>query len=352
MKGRFTLLVALILAVCLAAASPAAAALNLRLNIMYSERHPLSMEAFKPWADEVAKVTQGRVKVTVFYSNALSVPQQVYDATVAGAIDVGLAAPTYARDRFLLSGVLDLPMVASTYGETNSVVMWELFEQFPEIQNEYKDVKMLWMYVNPAYQLHFTKKEVRTLEDLKGAVISGGGTMALAMLRALGAAPEAITMTDVYLALQKGVVEGCFLPYAPLRSQRIADVLNFHTEANLVANTFYVVMNKSKWNSISPRDQQAIEAISGMAMARQCGKTFDIHEQRDIWWMKEKGDTFYTLTPEERQRWAERILPLRADWVKDTEAKGLAGQRILDEALRLLEIRHNELLRSLEEKGK
>lgn len=335
MKKRISFVLAMILVLSLACASTAAA-LNLRLNIMYSERHPLSVEAFRPWADEVAEVTNGRVRVTVFHSNALSPPPQVFDATISGVMDVGLAAPTYARDRFLLSGVMDLPMVAGPSGEINSMVMWELFEKFPEIQNEYKDVKMLWMFVNPAYQLHFSKREVRTLEDLQGTVISAGGTMALAILRALGAAPEAITMTDVYLALQKGVVEGCFLPYAPLRSQRIAELVNHHTNVNLAANTFFVVMNKRKWESISPEDRQAIEAISGGVMAKRCGKVFDTNEQKDIQWMKEQGNTFYTVSPEERQKWAERILPLQTEWVKDTEARGFEGQKILDQALKLV----------------
>jgi len=335
MKKRISLVLAMILVLSLAFASTAAA-INLRLNIMYSERHPLSVEAFRPWADEVAEVTNGRVKVTVFHSNALSPPPQVFDATISGVMDVGLAAPTYHRDRFLLSGVMDLPMVAGPSGEINSMVMWELFEKFPEIQNEYKDVKMLWMYVNPAYQLHLSKKEVRTLEDLQGTVISAGGTMALAILRALGAAPEAITMTDVYLALQKGVVEGCFLPYAPLRSQRIAELVNHHTNVNLAANTFFVVMNKRKWESISPEDRKAIEAISGGVMAGRCGKIFDINEQKDIQWMKEKGNTFYTVPPEKLQMWAERIRPLQTEWVKDTEDRGFEGQKILDQALKLV----------------
>jgi len=134
----------------LALAIPASA-LNLRLNIMYGPKHPLARGVFKTWAQQVKKVTQGRVKVTIFYASALAKPKQVFGATVSGVTDVGLSCPTYARDRFPLSGVLDLPMVATSSAEKNSAVLWKLYEKYPAMQKEYSDVKLLWLYTNPAY---------------------------------------------------------------------------------------------------------------------------------------------------------------------------------------------------------
>jgi TRAP-type C4-dicarboxylate transport system substrate-binding protein len=313
-----------------------ASAMNLRLNIMYGPKHPLSKGVFKTWADEVKKVTDGRVTVTIFYASALAKPKQVFDATVSGVTDVGLSCPTYARERFPLSSVLDLPMVATSSAEKNSAVLWKLYEKYPAMQKEYKDVKLLWLYTNPAYQIHFTKRKVRTLEDMKGAIVSGGGGVSLQMLKAFGANPEAIIMTEVFLALQKGVVEGCFLPYAPLRPRRMADLLHTHTVGDFVANAFYVVMNKKKWEKISPADQKAIMKVSGLAAAMASGKDFDKSQERDIAWMKKKGDQFFVLDAKERASWAQRILPIRDKWIKDLSGKGLPAQKVLDDALSML----------------
>lgn len=313
-----------------------ASALNLRLNIMYGPKHPLSKGVFKTWADQVKKVTDGRVTVTIFYASALAKPKQVFDATISGVTDVGLSCPTYARERFPLSSVLDLPMVATSSAEKNSAVLWKLYEKYPAMQKEYKDVKLLWLYTNPAYQIHFTKRKVRTLEDIKGAIVSGGGGVSLQMLKAFGANPEAIIMTEVFLALQKGVVEGCFLPYAPLRPRRMADLLHTHTVGDFVANAFYVVMNKKKWDKISPADQKAIMKVSGLAAATASGKDFDKSQERDIAWMKKKGDEFFVLDAKERARWAKRITPIRDKWVKDLSGKGLPAQKVLDDALSML----------------
>ena len=335
MKRLFSVIVCMMLLCTLVMASTAWA-INLRFNVMYGPKHPLCREAFKPWAERVARVTDGRVKVTIFYASALCKVKQVYDATIAGVTDMGVSCPTYARDRFLMSGVMDLPMVAGEKAKISSEVLWLLYEGFPEMQKEYSDVKLLWMYMNPAYQLHFTKKQVRNLDDIKDTVISAGGTVSTRILKALGASVEAMPMVEVYLALQKGVVEGCFLPYAPLKSQRMTEVLNYHTEANLVANTFYVVINKDVWGKISLTDQKAIEKISGMEAARLCGSVFDKYQEIDRAWMAKKGDQFIKLEPAERERWTKRILPIRNGWLKDAEAKGLPGKRFLETALKLM----------------
>ena len=335
MKKSFLVALA-VLFLCTAVLPSMAWAINIRFNVMYSPKHPLCREAFNPWAKEVAKVTDGRVKVTLFYSSALFKPKQAYDAVATRVGDMGLVLPTYERNRFLVSSVLDLPMVAVEKAKTNSEVLWEMLQTFPEIRKDYSDVKVLWAYMNPAFQLHFTKKQVRNLDELKNTVVSAGGTVNARIMKSLGASVESIPMTGVYLALQKGVVEGCFLPYAPLRSQRMADLLHYHTDANLMAVSFFVVINKDVWSKISPEDQKAMEKISGLEGARLVGSVFDKYQVRDTKWMAKKGDKFYTLEPAEREKWAKRILPIRNEWIQDVKGKGVNGERLLETGLRLM----------------
>ena len=329
-----TMLAALFL--CTLIMPSAAWAKNIRFNIMYTPKHPLCTQVFKPWAEKVSEVTNGRVEVTLFYSNALFKPTQAYDAVSTRVGDMGIVLPTYARNRFLASGVMDLPMVAGEKAKVNSEVLWQMYQTFPEIRNDFSDVKVLFPYMNPAFQLHFSKKEVRSLEDLKDTVVSAGGTVNARIMKSLGASVEAIPMVEVYLALQKGVIEGCFLPYAPLRSQKIADLLHFHTNANLMAAAFFVVINKDVWAEISPEDRKAMEKISGLEGATRVGTVFDEGQIRDTEWMTEKGDKFFTLDPAQKEQWAKRILPIRDEWLKDVKAKGVNGKPILEKAIKLM----------------
>ena len=128
MKKLFLVALALLF-LCAVILPSMAWAMNIRFNVMYSPKHPLCREAFNPWAKQVAKVTDGRVKVTLFYSSALFKVKQAYDAVATRVGDMGLVLPTYARNRFLVSSVLDLPMVAQEKAKINSEVLWEMYQE-------------------------------------------------------------------------------------------------------------------------------------------------------------------------------------------------------------------------------
>ncbi len=318
-------------------ASTSAHALNLRFNVMFTPKHPLCREAFVPWSKQVKEVTSGRVKVTMFYSNALFKPKDAMNAISSRIGDIGIVLPAYNRNKLLLNSVMEQPMVAGKKALVNSEVVWELYQSVPEMQKELEEVKVLWAYMNPAFQLHFTKKNVATLDDLQNTVISAGGTTQTQIIRSLGASPEAMPMVNVFLAMQKGVVEGCFLPYAPLRTQKIANLVKYHTNANLMAVTFFIVVNKGVWDKISPEDQKAIEAISGLTAAQKCGQVFDKAQERDTAWMEKNGHTFVSLSAEQQKMWAEKVNPIRQTWIKDAKAKGYADPgKVLDKALQLM----------------
>ena len=58
------------------------------------------------------KVTDGRVKVTMFYSNALFKPKDALDAISSRVGDIGIVLPVYTSSRLILNSVMDQPMVA------------------------------------------------------------------------------------------------------------------------------------------------------------------------------------------------------------------------------------------------
>jgi TRAP-type C4-dicarboxylate transport system substrate-binding protein len=96
-------------------------------------------------------------------------------------------------------------------------------------------------------------------------------------------------------------------------------------------------MNLKKWNSLSPQTQKIIDEVSGAAASERFGKMFDKLSVPDINYMKKQGDTFITLAPEEKKRWAAAILPLRDKWIKDRTAKGLPADKVVNEMIRLSE---------------
>jgi len=201
--------------------SGSASALNLRFNVMYGPKHPLCKQVFAPWANEVKKVTDGRVKVTMFYSNALFKPKDALDAISSRVGDIGIVLPVYARSKLILNSVMDQPMVAGEKALQNSEALWEMYQSTPDMQKELKDVKVLWSYMNPAFQLHFTKKKVENLKELQNAVVSAGGATQTQLLRLLAPLPRPCPWCRSFWPCKKASWKAAFSPTRPFAHKKL-----------------------------------------------------------------------------------------------------------------------------------
>jgi len=334
--GLFVCLVLFLVAVLL---TPAWAAekkpIKLKLSIAYPARHPLTVNAYGVWAKKVEQRTNGQVKITIFPGGTLAKTKENYDATIAGVCDIGFFPQAYAAGRFPVSVGMNLPMLFPS-AKVASQVAWDIYNKFQEIQAEYSDVKLLLFYCTPPYEIHTVKKPIKTMGDLKGLQIRAAGPAAAGITTALGGTPVAISMPEAYMGLQKGVLDGLVSPFGPMKGFKTADVTHYHTmNATLFSNLFCVVMNLKKWNILSPNIQRIIDEESGAAGSKLFGTAFDSITAPDIKYMKNQGDTFTTISPEEKKRWATAIKPLRDKWVNKMLGKGKPAKEILSEMIRL-----------------
>jgi len=301
----------------------------------YPDAHPTVVNAFKPWINEMDEQSNGRLKIHYFAPNTLCPQNDVFDSTVSGFADIGSAYEGYNPGKFPLTEMINL-MLEIPSAEAGALVMWDLIQNFPEVQDQYKDTKMLWAWTSATFQIHTVKKEVRTLEDLKGLKIIGWDTQRLEILRLLGANPMEISPLDTYLSLERGMADGVMCPLAPVRSYKISDVAKYHTIVDLGVGPFYAMMNQDKWNSLPADLQSLIEETTGAKMARRCGITLDEGSVDDSKRLMDEGHTFYVLPPEEKERWIEATGPLQDEWVKNMEAKGFtSAKEILETAKQL-----------------
>lgn len=309
--------------------------IKLKVSVAYPAKHPMTIKAFGVWSKSVEERTRGQVKVTLFPGGTLSKVKENYDATVAGVCDISMYVPAYAAGRFPLSNAMNLPMLFPS-STVASQAAWELYQKFPEIDKEYSDTKLLFFYFTPPYEIHTVKRAVNTMNDLKGLQIRTAGPISAKIMEAFGASPVAISMPEAYMGLQKGVLDGLVSPYGPMRGFKTANVTHFHTtNANLFSNAFCVVMNRNKWRGLPPDIQKGLEELSGAEAAKLFGGTFDKITGPDIKYMKDKGDTFTTISQMEKKRWTDAIKGIRVKWIKDMEGKGMPSKKILDEMIRL-----------------
>jgi TRAP-type C4-dicarboxylate transport system substrate-binding protein len=164
---------------------------------------------------ELEARTGGRVKAEPALAGSLGPAAEQFELIASGMADIGGFIAAYTPGRFpLLSLMIELPhMVGMTKPLTkayNELVKKGYFDK------EVEPTKLLWVSSVTPIQIMLAKDKITTLERLKGKKIGTSGEFWLAIAPKLGVVPVSITVPDIYSALEKGTVDGTFLPYSTM----------------------------------------------------------------------------------------------------------------------------------------
>ena len=314
------------------------------IQLTYSSQNPQMgwgpVHADQPWLKKIEEATKGRVKTEAYWAQTLAKGPDTWNAIKTGVADMGWCVHGYWADMTPLADVINLPALPFKTGEKGSEILWRLYDKFPEFQAQYKDVHMLILHTSAPYFLITTKKQVKTLEDIKGLKLRALGGVATEQMKALGAIPVLIPMPDTYLAMDKGIIDGMAAPWEATLSFRFYEIVKYYTMVPLSgAGVDSVPLNKQKWESLPKDIQQAVMSVSGLVGSKFWGHNFfDTAEEGVLERIKQGNYQMvrYTPPPEELQRWVKASQPIWKEWVKRTETKGYpVAQQVLDAALEM-----------------
>ena len=298
------------------------------------------MKAIAPWAKQVEEATDGKVKIQIFYSQTLTKGKDAWEATKNGIADISWCFHGYWPGLTPLADVISLPALPYTTAEKGSEVLWKLYEKYPAIQEQFADNKVLLLFTSNPYILITTKKQVKTMEDIKGMKIRMSGGPPTEMMKALGGTPMMVPMPDNYMSLQKGVIDGMGAPWEAIHGFRLYEVVKYYTETPFPAVYFSIAMNRKKWDSLDKEIQDAIMSVGGLEGSKFWGRNhFDTAKDGVMEKVKSEGKSIdiYTFSDQERQRWIDTAgKPIWDQWVKKMEDAGHSNaQEILDTAISL-----------------
>lgn len=316
-----------------------AAALTLAAGVVRAEEKVIKMDfssflpptdkvsiAFENWSKEVEQKTNGRVKIKFHPGGTLTPGAQAYDSMVRGVSDLASSSLAYTRGRFPMFELLDLPLGVKS-ARTATLLSNEYFKKFSV--KEFGDSKIMF-FSSHGPGLLFTRKPVQKLEDLKGMKIKCAAGATVDMLKALGAVPVPMSMGDTYDGLQRGMLDGMLGPYAVMATYRLGEVVKYSVENydSAYFNTFFVAMNKDKWNALPKDVQDIIEGINDQ-WTHKAGDAWDEGDVDGKKFMAARGNTIAPLSDKEDARWAVQVRPMIDAYVKDKTEKGLPAAEAL-----------------------
>jgi len=323
--------------------APTAASAVKTWNLNYAHENTPSeyftLYGHVPFAQDIEKVTDGKVKITFHGEQTLIKSSQIWDGVKSGKVDMGWMFTGYYPGQFSLIEVSALPFLYpnATVGGKST---WQLFSKYPQIQSQFKDVKILAIWTTEPYFIGARSKFYRKAEDFQGQKIRAGNGPQADFVKALGGNPVMVGMPEVYLNLQNGSLDAALLPAEAYAGRKIFEVAPYATYVSTAAVVNAIIMNLDLWNSFPKDIQDQITSVSGeKASVRFSSQVFDKSYQD----MKGNIEAFggkiqeYSLPQDELQIWINKAgKPVWNSWVQAQTAAGLTGaQQILDDAIAL-----------------
>lgn len=298
--------------------------IELNYSVFFPAPHIHSVLA-NEWGQEIAKRTNGRVKVSVFPGGTLTPADKCYDGVEKGISDLGMSVFAYTRGKFPLTEAVDLPIGIKS-GLAATKLINEYYKKFNP--KEMDGVKVMFLHAHGPGLLH-SKNAVNKLEDAKGMKIRCTG-LATKIVAALGGTPVAMPMGETYDALSRGVVDASMAPQESLQTWKWGEVVKFTTEdfGASYSTGMFVVMNKDKWNSLPPDIQKVIEKVNEEWIIKS-GNGWDQIDKAGREYTLQRGNKIISLSKEEDERWVKAVRPLLEDYVNNMKSKGLPGEEAL-----------------------
>ena len=293
--------------------------------------HPLTRDVLGGWAAAVEKATNGRVKMQMLAKHPVA-PQGTFDGVRDGVMDVSYVTASYTPARHPLPLLAELPGSGGT-AEINSVAFSRIHWKHLHKAGEYKGVKLLGVFTHGPGQMFLVKKPVNSIADISGMKIRSGGGISEASAKALGASPLVKPAPESYEILASGVADGTFFPAESIRSFNLDKVVKHATifPGGFYSSAFGFFMNEEKWNKLSKQDQDAINSVSGEALARLAGQAWDAADKGGMEALRAAGVNIQQASPAFIAEVRSRTEPLANNWIQAANAKGLEGAKVLAE---------------------
>ena len=320
-KAFFLVIAALVL---LSASMAAAEPIVIKFSHVVAVDTPKgeAAEYFKKLAEER---TKGAVKVEVYPNSQLYKDKEEMEALQMGSVQ--MLAPSLAK--FAPLGVkefelFDLPFIFDNYKELHAVTGGPVGKKLLKML-EVKGVLGL-AYWDNGFKVMSANKPLRVPADFKGLKMRIQSSKILdAQMRALGAIPQVMAFSEVYQALQTGVVDGTENPPSNLYTQKMYEVQKYVTLSDHGYLGYAVIVNKKFWEGLPADIRTQLES----AMADATTFANDIAKKKneqDMAAVKASGKTeVITLSPQERAEWKQALNKVH------TEMAGRIGADLIKE---------------------
>ena len=244
------------LSIVLLSTSVSFGAVTLKLGHIAEPENPYGQGA-DHFANLVKERTKGEVIIQVYPSSQLGNQRDLVEGLTFGTVDMTLTGTAVLGNFIPEVAVFDLPFIfrdiPHAYKALDTVGM-DLCKK-----GEGRGMMTLAIWENGVRHMTNNKRPIKTPEDMKGLKMRVmEQPVYIEMMKALGASPTPMAMSELYTALQKGVIDGQENPLAHIATKRFYEVQKY---ISLTGHTYAsepLLISTISWKKLTPEQQQIV----------------------------------------------------------------------------------------------
>jgi C4-dicarboxylate-binding protein DctP len=307
----------------------AGAKTEFRLSNQFPASHHVS-KGLVLFAAKVKEYSKGAVEVKIFDSAQLYKDTEIVEALQDGLIETGLVPVNKWSGMIPAADVFEMPFVFKDLTSIKKFIdagAGDLLDK--EFQK--RAVKTLF-WVDYGYIQFFNNKRPLTKpDDFKGVTMRSFSSGDADTLKALGAAPTVMSSSEMYMALQRGTMDGATTGMPAAVSRKIQEVQKFMTEANYTTAQFVMQANLKWWEKL-PQDQREAILKAGKEAEEWIRGAIAQSEDEAEKVIRKAGVQIHPLAPEARPLFIKATEPVRQAFANKT---GELAKKLMEIALGL-----------------
>jgi tripartite ATP-independent transporter DctP family solute receptor len=220
---------------------------------------------FAASAEEFAKQANAKLgakaKVVVYGSSQLGGDKELLQKLKLGTVDIALPSTVMSSEADLF-GVFEMPYLVKDRNHMQRIekeVFWKALAPAAEA----KGLKILAVWENGYRHITNSKRPINTPADLQGIKLRvPEGKWRVKMFQAYGANPSPMKFSEVFTALQTGVMDGQENPFTQIFSAKFQEVQKFLSLTGHVYTPAYATVGAKKWASLPADVRSTLEAVA------------------------------------------------------------------------------------------
>jgi len=323
-KGRVVFIISVLIAILVMVTTPCSAeTVKLRLAHHFAPKDTWSISTDE-FAKRVEERSNGELVIKVFSGGQLGAERDYLEGLQLGTVDLGVAGPGVMANFDPLIGIFDLPFLYTNYEHANKVMDGSPGQKVFDSYANNAGIKIL-ASAGQGFRFVLTKnKTINSIADIKGVKIrTPEAPTFVRTFQLIGANPTPVSWTEVYSALETGVVDGMEGTPEVILTHKFYELGKDCAKTRHIMATLQLVISVKTWNSLSKKHQDIIQEAANDIWI---GKQRKTAEQGNIDAEKELEKHGVKFTTPDLAPFREAVRPLWTEWAKQNNAGDLVEQ--------------------------